>query len=538
MDLGWVAIAVGDVAWLSLAFGLGFTARSLGLPPLVGFLVAGFILNTQSDVNTELFQKLSDIGITLLLFTVGLKINLKTLIKPQIWAVTGIHMLITVLFFSLLIYGLAFLAMSSQANMNLTSALVIAFALSFSSTVFVVKVLEDKGELKSLHGAIAIGILIMQDIAAVIFLALSTHKLPNIWALSLLLLIPLRHLFYFILRHVGRGELLILYGFLLAIGGAEIFELMGMKGDLGALIVGMLIASHSKADGLAKSMLGFKDLFLLGFFISIGLAGDISFEILIIAAIITLFLLFKTLLFFALLIGFKFRARTALLSSFNLANYSEFGLIVAAIAAKNNWIANEWLIIIAIAMSLSFIIAAILNHKVNHIFSMHKSYWRKFQRKVRLEDDHQFEVDNTNIMIIGMGTLGTGAYYKMKSIYENRVVGIDIDPVVVNKQQSLGINIIQGDPSDADFWDRMQQQHSIELVMLALPTFNTTLAVIEQLNDAQYHGKIAAITKYPEQAKRLQKAGIMTVANLYAEAGSGFASHVAKRISELNFVSK
>ena len=218
MDLGWVAIAVGDVAWLSLAFVLGFLARGIGLPPLVGFLIAGFILNTQENVNTELFQKLSDLGITLLLFTVGLKINIKTLIKPQIWAVTSIHMLITVMIFSVILYGFSLLALSHLTTMNHESILVIAFALSFSSTVFVVKVLEEKSELKSLHGRIAIGILIMQDIAAVVFIALSTNKLPSIWAFSLVLLLLLRPVLHLILKSVGRGELLIIYGILLAMG--------------------------------------------------------------------------------------------------------------------------------------------------------------------------------------------------------------------------------------------------------------------------------------------------------------------------------
>jgi predicted Kef-type K+ transport protein len=188
MDLGWVAIAVNDVAWLSLAFVLGFLSRAAGLPPLVGFLLAGFIINTQNSVNTELFQKLADIGITLLLFTIGLKINIKQLIKPHVWALAGIHMLIIVVLFGSILFGLTYFGVSTLAGLSIKSALVIAFALSFSSTVFVVKVLEDKGELQSLHGSIAIGILIMQDIVAVVFLAFSSNKIPSLWAISLLLL--------------------------------------------------------------------------------------------------------------------------------------------------------------------------------------------------------------------------------------------------------------------------------------------------------------------------------------------------------------
>jgi predicted Kef-type K+ transport protein len=531
MELGWVAIAVGDVVWITLAFTLGFFAKKVGLPPLVGFLVTGFILYTQDEINTDLFQKLADIGITLLLFTVGLKINIKNLLQPQVWAVTGIHMLIITLVFGVGLYGLTLIGLSHFSDLDMSSTLVIAFALSFSSTVFVVKVLEEKGELKSLHGRIAIGILIMQDIAAVVFLALSTNKLPSIWAFSLILLIPFRFILHALLKSVGRGELLILYGFILAMGGAEIFELVAMKGDLGALIFGMLIANHPKAEDMAKSMVGFKDLFLLGFFISIGLSGQITKDLLLMAVIITPLIFAKSLLFFALLISFKLRARTSLLASINLTNFSEFGLIVVAIAVSNQWIDNNWLIIIAIAMSFSFVISAILNAKSNLFFSRNKTYFRGLQGKVRLSHDNVFDIGDAAIMIIGMGTLGQGAYAKMRANYGNKVIGVDIDTTVVKELKKTDIRVIQGDPSDADFWDRIQAQQSIELVMITLPKFTTVLDVLDQLKEMKYHGQIAATTKYREDAERLKQEGIMTVSNIFTEAGIGFAEHVTKNIN-------
>ncbi len=528
MVLDW--IAVGDVGWLTLAFVLGFLSRMVGLPPLVGFLITGFILNTQDSINTELFQKLAEIGITLLLFTIGLKINLKQLIKPHVWVLSTLHMSITILVFGLILYGLALFGLSNLLAMDFQGALIIAFALSFSSTVFVVKVLEERGELKSLHGSIAIGILIMQDIVAVVFLAVSEAKVPSIWALSLVLLIPFRFVLYWILKKVGYGELLILFGFILALGGSEIFELVAMKGDLGALILGMLIASHPKADDIAKSMLGFKDLFLLGFFISIGLSGNITTEILIIAVLITPFIFIKSALFLSLLLGFKLRARTSLLATINLTNYSEFGLIVAAISVSNGWINSDWLIIIAIAMSFSFVIAAIMNAKANTVFSRNKVYLRKLQSNKRLKADKAIDVGGAEIMIVGMGTLGTGAYDQMREYYGKKVIGVDIDSVIVDNLQTTHRNVMQGDPSDADFWDRIQAQHTIKLVMLTLPKFSTTLSVLEQLKEANFDGQIASTTKYPEETEQLKQAGILTVANIFTEAGSGFAIHVTENL--------
>jgi hypothetical protein len=316
-------------------------------------------------------------------------------------------------------------------------------------------------------------------------------------------------------------------------GGAEIFELVGMKGDLGALIIGMLIASQPKADGLAKSMLGFKDLFLLGFFVSIGLSGPITTELLLVAIVITPLLLIKTLLYFFLLIRFKLRARTSFFSSIHLGNYSEFGLIVAAIAAGNNWIHKDWLIIIAIAMSISFVISALLNSKLNKLFSQNKLYLRSLQHPSRIPNDNFIDVGNATVMVIGMGRVGMGAYDRMRSFYGQKVIGVDIDSAIVNKISETGRSIIHGDPSDADFWDRVQENHEIDLVMLTLPKFISTLTVIEQLKTVGYKGQIAATAKYQDEEARLKQEGILIVANIYSEAGSGFANHVVRTMNEV-----
>ena len=161
MDFEWVAVGLGDVAWISLAFLLGFLSRLVGLPPLVGYLATGFLLNAYGITNDVLLQKLADLGITLLLFTVGLKLNLRTLARPQVWAVAGLHMSIAVGLFGLVMYGLALAGASLFAGLDLQKSLLIAFALSFSSTVFAVKVLEERGEMAALHGRIAIGILVV-----------------------------------------------------------------------------------------------------------------------------------------------------------------------------------------------------------------------------------------------------------------------------------------------------------------------------------------------------------------------------------------
>ena len=181
MDFEWVAIALGDVMWLSIAFVLGFAAKSIRLPPLVGFLATGFLLHAFGFSGGEVLNKLSDLGITLLLFTVGLKLNLKTLARADVWAVTLLHMSSVVLIFSVIFVGIAATGLVMFVDLDLRSAALVAFALSFSSTVFVVKALEKRDEMRSLHGRITIGVLIVQDLAAVAFLAASTDVLPSVW---------------------------------------------------------------------------------------------------------------------------------------------------------------------------------------------------------------------------------------------------------------------------------------------------------------------------------------------------------------------
>ena len=526
MDFEWVAIALGDVAWISLAFVLGLMARTIGLPPLVGFLATGFLLNTLGIASGEMLNKLADLGITLLLFTVGLKLNLKVLIRPQVWAVTVLHISIIIAVFGTVIFGLALMGVSLFSELDLKTSLMIAFALSFSSTVFVVKVLEEKGEMKSLHGLIAIGILVMQDLAAVIFLAASLGKLPSVWALLLFLLIPLRPLFHHLLQKTGHGELLILYGLVLALGGAELFELGGVKDDLGALVMGVLISTHSKSEEMAKAMLGFKDLFLVGFFLSIGMSGQLSLEALIIGLLLVPFVFIKSALFFALMTRLKLRARTSLLATLNLTNYSEFGLIVAAIGVTNDWLSADWLVVIAIALSFSFVIASPLNDFDDRIYSRFRNTWMRFQRKQRLEDDMLLDMQGATIAIFGMGRVGGGAYEKMHELHGTTVIGVDFDAERVKSHQSEGRNILHGDPSDADFWDKVDQDHSIKLVLLALPNLQANLDALGQLRRISFSGSIAAIARFTDEEPLLRNSGATAVFNIYTEAGAGFAEHV------------
>ena len=290
-----------DYLWVLVAFAFGFGVKQLGMPPLVGFLLAGFGLHAIGVEPTGSLNTLADLGITLMLFTIGLKLNISALLKKEVLVTTLAHTSIWVVLGIGLLFILALPAIGQYFDLSLQSMAVVAFALSFSSTVCVVKMLEEASELKARHGKTAIGILVLQDVIAVAFLVASTGKIPSVWALGLIGLLAVRPVLHALVTRTGHDELLPLVGFFMALGGYELFTLLNLKGDLGALVAGMMLASHVKAAEIYKALMGFKDLFLIGFFLSIGFIALPNVEMMLTALVLLLLLPVKFLLFFRLL---------------------------------------------------------------------------------------------------------------------------------------------------------------------------------------------------------------------------------------------
>jgi len=526
-----------DPVWLTVALVLGLAARSVGLPPLVGFLLAGFGLDALGVHAGDMLEQVADMGVTLLLFTIGLKLRPQTMLRPEIWASASLHMLFIVLLFGAGIFGLSAVGFSLFADLDARAALLVAFALSFSSTVFAVKVLEEKGEMSSLHARVAIGILVMQDLFAVIFITLSTGKIPSLWALALpVALFAIRPLLGFLLDRCGHGELLILFGFATAlVVGDTGFELVGLKGDLGALVIGAVIASHPKAKELANSLFSFKDLFLVGFFLQIGLAGDPTLQCFGIAALLVVVIVIKLGLYLLLLTRFRLRARTATFATLSLGNYSEFGLLVGAIGVGNGWIDGDWLVIIALALSFSFVLASPLNAAANAIFERFAAPLRRFETAARLPDDQPIDPGEARIFILGMGRVGEGAYDEMRARHGEVVLGIDCDAQEVEKHREAGRRVILEDATDPDFWERVRlvADHMGCLAMLTLPVHAANLYAVQRLTENGFPGAVAAIARFPDQVRELEEAGANAAFDLYAEAGTGFADHVCAQIDRL-----
>jgi predicted Kef-type K+ transport protein len=525
------AIDYREPLWLGIAFLFGLGSRFIGLPPLVGFLVAGFALNIVSTNNsTEFISEIADHGVTLLLFTIGLKLRLRSLFRPEIWGVAMIHIPLISLILGSIALTASLLTGNFIGQIDLEQALLIGFALSFSSTVFVVKVLETNGEVNSRFGQIAIGILIMQDLAAVGFLVFTAGKIPSIWALGLLLLIPLRPLLFYVLEKVGHGELLILYGIVLALGSSSLFELVGMKGDLGALIVGAMMANHPKGKELASSLFAFKEIFLIGFFLAIGQAGIPTINELVVALALVLLIPVKMGLFYVLLTAFRVRLRNAWMSSSILANYSEFGLIVIAAAVGVGMLDERWLITMAIAVSFSFVASIMINRFADQNMLRWKQILKRFEHDVRLPEDEVVNFPDVRAIVFGMGRVGSALYERMQPDFGDALLGIDFDKVKVHQHLEKGLHVITGDPTDMDFWDRIGSGcPNVSLIVLAMSNHTAHLAAAKGLRARGYEGSIVAAAYFQDEIKELEDHGVDAAFNVAAEVGRGLSEDIKLR---------
>ena len=517
-----------DALLIAIAFAFGFVAQQFRLPPLVGFLISGFVLQALGQKGGAALSAVADLGVTLMLFTIGLKLRLRTLARPEIWAGTTIHTALVVAVFGLGLWVLVGL-LAVAGSLELGEALLLGFALSFSSTVFAVKTLEENGTMGAMHGRVAIGILIMQDLLAVVFLTMSTGKLPSLWALALLagLIAGGRQVLGWLIGRSGHGELVMLCGLFMAlVVGAQGFESVGLKADLGALFVGVLVGSHPKAKEIAKSLLGLTDLLLVGFFLQIGLQGELSWQGFGWAALLLVLLPLKSVAFFGLLTRFRLRARTAWMSGLALSTYSEFGLIVMSVGVAKGWIGSEWLVAVALALSLSMLIAAPLNRRAERIYDPRSSWLKRFETKGRHPDDLPVRPNNEQVAIFGMGRVGMTVYDMLERRFPGKVIGFDRDPASVEAHRDFGRNVMLADATDSDFWERVRVREEIHLVVLAMPKHSANVQAIETLHRHGYQGVVTVSGKFEDEVRRLRKLGVDSAFNLYSEAGSGFASHV------------
>ncbi|MCS6710858.1 cation:proton antiporter [Brachybacterium sp. EF45031] len=512
------------------AFGLGALAHLVRLPPLIGYLAAGFALSIAGVAAPPGLEVMAEVGVALMLFTIGLHLDLRTLLRPQVWLTATAHMLAVTVLSALGLAGLAAATLLAPASWR--DVAVIGLLLSFSSTILALKILQDRGDTSSLYGRIAIGILLIQDIAAVVIISVSTGHPPRPWALALVAVIPLlvwatRHW-----PHLGDGDLGVLFGVLMAlVPGYALFTWLGLSGELGALVMGVILARHDGADKLARTVASVRELLLVGFFVNIGYLGLPDLANVREGLLMLLLLPMQGVGYWLLLMWLGMRHRTAVLASLTLTNFSEFALIVAALGVDDGTLDAHWLNSLVIAVAASFVLSGLLN-PLSVGLATRISSWLGPRPVERLHpEERPLDLGDARTIVLGMGRVGRVAAQRLETEYGIPVLGVEQDPQRVEVLREQGVRVIEGDATDADFWARVREDDDIEAIILALPSQHANLEALRRLRAAgsdRDDRQIAAIAQYREDVAELHNHGLRTVVHLYAGAGAALADAVAE----------
>lgn len=459
-----------------------------------------------------ILEHLAHLGVLLLLFTVGLKLKLRQIGEPHVVGGALVHFALSVAFFT----PIAWLLFTD----DWTAALLVGIALAFSSTVLAAKMLEAKREMGNFHGRAAIGILIVQDIIALVVLAVFSGKVPEPWALLIFATPLLRPVLYKLLDLAGHDEVLVLAGMALAfvIGGYG-FEIIGLKGEIGALVMGLLLSNHSRSGELSKSLWALKEVFLVGFFLSIGMSGLPDWNAVLFAIVLGVLLPVKGVLFYYLLVAFRLRARTAFLSALSLTAYSEFGLIVAAGIPA----AGEFLVPLAIAVSVSFLIAAPLNRYAHPLYERFEQRLRRVERVTRHPDEQPTNLGDADVMIFGMGRTGSAAY-ELLAERGCQPVGLDADTYKAAAHAEAGRNVVFADAEDSNFWSGVNLG-AIKAAVLAMDDLEAKLIAARTLRAKGFEGPIISHALFDDHVDQIREAGADQTYMTMREAGRSLANH-------------
>lgn len=507
-----------DIIWVGFAFIFGLFVSRLHVPPLVGYLAAGLGLALFGYEAGNLLAEIAHLGVIFLLFTVGLHIRIKNIFQTEVFGVGVIHLIsATAIFTPVCLYF----------GYDLSAAIIISLTLGFSSTVLAAKNLEMRGEMGAYYGRVAIGILILQDLIAIGIIAYTGGGVPSVWSPFLLALPLFRPLLSYLLKIIDKDELVMLMALVLAIGGATLFEAFNLSGELGALVAGMVLATDERGSELGKQLWGIKEAFLVGFFLEIGLIGLPTFDNLIFVGVLLLLLPLKSILFYLLFMVFRLRARTGYLATVTLTAYSEFTLIVGAVAVANGFIPESIIVSFGLLTALSFVINAPLAIREDQIWRKFEGFMQRFELDVKHTEHEVISLGKANYLVIGMGQAGKSAYDKLKE--ENKhVVGMDIDPDRIERNLKAHRRVIYGDIQDTELW-KLVDLSDIESIIIAMGNSVVKLNAIQALREMGYDRDVYVITMRDDETEALQNAGAKSVPIPVKQAGERLAELSLKR---------
>jgi Kef-type K+ transport system membrane component KefB len=467
---------------------LSVFARMLKQPFILAYLAAGVLIASFGFFNLadhETFQLFSDLGIMFLLFLVGLEINYNQLkIVGKISALLGLGQ---IAFTSLLGYLIAW-----GFGYNWLESLYIAIALTFSSTIIIVKLLSDKKELRSLHGKISIGMLLVQDAVAVIILVLLAGLSDGtgtsfaeliLTLIKGLLLVSItlwigKTIIPKLFDHLAKSqELLFIASLAWVLGMAVIVSFLGFSIEIAGFLAGLALSNSLERMQISNKIRSLRDFFIVIFFVLLGASMAFSNLSGLAWPIITfsLFVLIGNPLIVLAILGFMgYRKRTGLLTGLTVAQISEFSLIVAAVGLKLEHISNATVTLITGVGIITITISTYMIMNADKLYKFLSKPLSIFEGQTNKEPGVK-NIRKRKYVLIGCHRTGIGIATLLP---KNQLLIIEFDPDMVHKLQTKGYNVLFGDITDPEILEDMLITKAETLIMTS-PNLQDNLSVLE-----------------------------------------------------------
>jgi len=501
--------AFAEVAALLLAAALiGALALWLRQPLIIAFILVG-ILEGPAVLGwvtaADQIDLLAKIGIALLLFVVGLKLDLR-LIRTlgPLAVVTGLGQMT----FSSVVGYLAVRGF----GMEPVAALYVAAALAFSSTIIVVKLLSDKREIDALQGRTAVGILIVQDIVVIVLLLTLTafgagSEATGPWEGTAAVLakaivfvvalgIAMRYLLPRLLHRLAASqELLVLFGIAWAVALAAGAEAMDFSKEVGAFLAGVSLASTPYREALGARLVSLRDFLLLFFFIDLGAGLDLGLlgaQVGVAVALSLSVLLGKPLIIMGILGALGYRSRTGFLTGLSLAQISEFSLILAALGFGLGHIDSQTTSVITLVGIITIALSTYLTLYAHPLYERVGRWLTKFERQMPHPEETVDELGAAQppeVILFGLGRYGGEIARRLRDRGWN-LLGIDFDPYVVRSGRRQGLRVRYGDAHDPELLAHLPLQHA-KWVISTAPEREVNLALLSALRSHGYKGDVA-----------------------------------------------
>jgi len=499
---------------------LGFLFRKLKQPILLAFIFAGILLGS-SFLNVitykELLHVFSELGVAFLLFLVGMNLDLRIFREiGKISVITGIGQIV---FTTIGGFGIATLL-----GFGFLESLYIAIALTFSSTIIIVKLLSDKNELNSLYGKISIGFLLVQDFVAIVALVLissfsfSTNLTDQLsqFALSL---IALFLLFFIVSKFLVKKvfdalstnqELLFLgaISWCFVFSAAAIF--LGFSKEIGAFLAGVSIAALPYTYEVLGKLKYLRDFFIVLFFVVLGsnlvfTASNIIFTPAIIFSIFVL--IGNPIIVFILMAKLGYKGRTSFLSSLTVAQISEFSLILIFLGEKAGHVSKEVVSMITLVAVATISVSTYLIIYNNRIYNILSDFLPFLQSKRFFEDSlHMAEEKEYSIVCLGFGKAGKRIFIE-KQVKEKNILVVDFDPRALKEAGKLNFHTFYGDVSDLETINFILKVKP-KVVVSTIMDINSNIVLAKKLLQKNSETKLIVLAQNKHNARKLYAEGI------------------------------